>query len=473
MLDLVSSLMRSADGIRQGLVWLVAPALLMTLAACSMAAPTVAETEAASGAGRVEAAQADAGERPGMATSPPPSSWDIATATVSPPVRDTASATQPPSMQDVATATSPPPVRDVATATPEPTRETATPTPTAETGDAQGSAADSPATPPPAAVTVLQLPNVADTVERVRPAVVSLVTEVVLRDRFGMVRRDFGSGTGVIISEDGLVVTNNHVIEGAAKVIVTMDDGSQVEAEMVGADRLSDLAVLRLPGTYDTFLPLSDDVHLRVGEWVIAIGNALALPGGPTVTVGVVSAMGRTIGGSDGTPLYDLIQTDTSINPGNSGGPLINMNGDLVGINTAVLRGGDFGRPHFEGIGFAINMETAIEVSEQLIKDGKVKWAWMGVFLADLTPDIAAQLGLPIREGVIIQDVLQGGPSDKAGISPGDIVMSIDGKEVATVLDLMRMLRQDLEAHQEAEVQLFRNGARDTITMVLGERPGR
>ena len=472
MLGFVSSLMRPAAGMRQRPVWLVVPALLMVLAACSMADPTSAEMGVAA-ADRVEATQPDAGEQRGTATSPPPSFRDVATATASPSVRDISAATQPPSMQDAATATLPPPVRDVATATPEPTRETATPTPVAETGDVEGSAADSPAAPPPAVVTVLQLPNVADTVERVRPAVVSLVTEIVLRDRFGMMRRDFGSGTGVIISEDGLVVTNNHVIEGAAKVIVTMDDGSQVEAEMVGADRLSDLAVLRLPGTYDTFLPLNDDVHLRVGEWVIAIGNALALPGGPTVTVGVVSAMGRTIGGNDGTPLYDLIQTDTSINPGNSGGPLINMNGDLVGINTAVLRGGEFGRPQFEGIGFAINMETAIEVSEQLIKDGKVKWAWMGVFLADLTPDIAAQLGLPIREGVIIQDVLQGGPSDGAGIRPGDIVMSIDGKEVATVLDLMRMLRQDLEAHQEVEVQLFRDGGRDTITMVLGERPAR
>ena len=461
MLGLVASLIRSMGGVRQGLGWLAVPVLLVVLASCSVAAPEAAEIEVADD------------DRADAATSPPPSFRDVATATPEPSTRDVATTTPASSIRDAATATPAPSIRNVATATPEPTRQIATPTPTASPGDTQSNVTDSPAAPPPPAVMVLQLPNVADTVERVRPAVVSLVTEVMLRDRFGMVRRDFGSGTGVIISEDGLVVTNNHVIEGAAKVIVTMDDGSQVEAEMVGADRLSDLAVLRLPGTYDTFLPLNDNAHLRVGEWVIAIGNALALPGGPTVTVGVVSAMGRTIGGSDGTPLYDLIQTDTSINPGNSGGPLINMNGDLVGINTAVLRGGEFGRPHFEGIGFAINMETAIEVSGQLIKDGRVKWAWMGVFLADLTPDIAAQFGLPIREGVIIQSVLQGGPSDKAGISPGDIVMSIDGKEVATVLDLMRMLRQDLEAHQEVEVQLFRNGARDTITMTLGERPGR
>ncbi len=461
MFGLVSSLMRPAGLIRQGPVWLVTLGLLVALAACSMAAPAAETGLGSADASGTEAAQPSSGEPDARVIGQTPQ-----------PENPNPAATVAMGAPDVAT--SPPPsIRDVATATPAPTQDIVTPTPVAGSGDAPGSVTDSPATPPPTAVTVLQLPNVADTVERVRPAVVSLVTEVVLRDRFGMVRRDFGSGTGVIISEDGLVITNNHVIEGAAKIIVTMDDGSQMEAEMVGADRLSDLAILRIPGTYDTFLPLNDDVHLRVGEWVIAIGNALALPGGPTVTVGVVSAMGRTIGGNDGTPLYDLIQTDTSINPGNSGGPLLSLNGDLVGINTAILRGGDFGGPHFEGIGFAINMETTIDVSGQLIKDGKVEWAWMGVFLADLTPDMAAQFGLPIREGVIIQDVLQGGPSDKAGIRPGDIVTSINGKEVATVLDLMRMLRQDLEAHQEVEVQLFRDGGRDTITMVMGERPTR
>jgi S1-C subfamily serine protease len=402
MFGLVSGLMWSAGSIRHGMVRLVVPALLLALAACSVAAPAAETGLGSADASGTEAARVDAEEPEDVVAGESPQ-----------PEISSPAATAAMELPDVAT--SPPSGWDVATATPAPTQDIATPTPVAGPGDAQDRPTDSPATPPSTAVTVLQLPNVADTVERVRPAVVSLVTEVVLRDRFGMVRRDFGSGTGVIISEDGLVITNNHVIEGAAKIIVTMDDGSQMEAEMVGADRLSDLAVLRLPGTYDTFLPLNDDIHLRVGEWVIAIGNALALPGGPTVTVGVVSAMGRTIGGSDGTPLYDLVQTDTSINPGNSGGPLINMNGDLVGISTAVLRGGDFGRPRFEGIGFAINMETAIEVSEQLIKDGKVKWAWMGVFLADLTPDMAAQFGLPIREGVIIQDVLQGGPSDKAG----------------------------------------------------------
>ena len=327
----------------------------------------------------------------------------------------------------------------------------------------------------PSSAPMLQLPNVADTVERVRGAVLSIVAESIVLDRFGNRRSNFGSGTGVIFSRDGLALTNNHVIEGATNIIVTMDDGSQLKAELVGADALADLAVLRIPGTFETFLPLNQDVNLRVGEWVIAIGNALALPGGPTVTVGVVSALGRTIGGSGGSPLYDLIQTDTVINPGNSGGPLISLEGNLVGINTAVLRGGggSGGGPTIEGIGFAINMETAVLVSDQLISDGRVKWAWMGVFLADLIPEMAAQLGLPIRQGVVIQNVLRGGPSDQAGIRPGDIILSMDGNKVATVTDLTRLLRTKFSVGLEIEVALFREGSTETLDLVLGERPRR
>ncbi|MCS5657361.1 MAG: PDZ domain-containing protein, partial [Dehalococcoidia bacterium] len=216
------------------------------------------------------------------------------------------------------------------------------------------------------------------------------------------------------------------------------------------------------------------DVQLRVGEWVIAIGNALALPGGPTVTVGVVSALGRTYERSTGSPLYDLIQTDTVINPGNSGGPLISLGGQLVGINTAVLRAGrGGGRLAIEGIGFAINMETAVLVSDQLVKDGRVKWAWMGVFLADLIPEMAAELGLPIREGVGIQDVLPGGPSDQSGIRQGDIILSMGGSKVATITDLTRLLRKEFTAGQDIEVELFREGSTQTLTLTLGERPSR
>ena len=214
------------------------------------------------------------------------------------------------------------------------------------------------------------------------------------------------------------MLTNNHVISGSESIVVTLDDGTQLQAEVVGADRPSDMAVLRIPGSEYPFLPLDQNVQLRVGEWVIAIGNALALPGGPTVTVGVVSALGRSIEASSGVTLYDLIQTDTVINPGNSGGPLISLQGSLVGVNTAVQRISPSGTA-VEGIGFAINMETAAPVSQQLVELGRVRWAWMGVILADLTPEIAARAGLPIREGVVIQKHINRRPRRPCGHPAG------------------------------------------------------
>ena len=362
------------------------------------------------------------------------------------------------------------------TPTSTPIAPTATPLPTAakqQTPEATvvptQTPMPSPTPVPPTPVLVLQLPNVADTVEQVRPAVVSIVAEIVTSGFFGP-RSSFGSGTGIIFNPQGLVLTNNHVIAGSDNIVVTLDDGTQLEAEVVGSDLLSDLAVLRIPADDYPFLPVDPDVQLRVGEWVIAIGNALALPGGPTVTVGVVSALGRTIESSPGVTLYDLIQTDTVINPGNSGGPLINLQGSLIGVNTAVQRLSPSGTT-VEGIGFAINTETAALVSEQLVELGRVRWAWMGVILADLIPEVAAEVGLPIREGVVIQNTVIDSPADRAGIRPGDIVLSMDGKKVATVSDLIRLLKQEFRAGQEIDVELFRDGVISTVRMELGERP--
>ena len=323
---------------------------------------------------------------------------------------------------------------------------------------------------------MLQLPNIADTVEQARPAVVSIVAKTISLDSFGRHTQGFGTGTGVIFDESGLVLTNNHVIEGGVEIIITLDDGTQVRSEIIGSDRLSDLAVLKLPnGSYPS-LPLNENEDLRAGDWVIAIGNALALPGGPTVTVGVVSALRRSIEASPGITLYDLIQTDTSINPGNSGGPLIDLSGNLIGINTAVLRGSSRSDGVVvEGIGFAINIETARQVASQLVELGHVRWAWMGVFLADLVPEVAARYGLPIREGVIIQNVVIDGPSDQAGIKPGDIVVNIDGHDIATVSNLTRLLKTEFSAGQELVVEIFRivegEGFREMLTLKLGERP--
>ena len=322
-------------------------------------------------------------------------------------------------------------------------------------------------------IQMLQLPNIADTVEQVRTSVVSIVAQIITQDQFGRRGSSFGSGTGVIFDESGLVLTNNHVIENGIQVILTLDDGTQVEAEIVGADRLSDLAVLRLPGNDYPALPITQNGSLRAGDWVIAIGNALALPGGPTVTVGVVSALGRAIEASPGITLYELIQTDTSINPGNSGGPLIDLKGNLVGINTAVLRGSS--GVAVEGIGFAINMETAQQVSDQLVELGHVRWAWMGIFLADLIPEVAAEVGLPIREGVIIRDTVLNGPSHLSGMVPGDILVNIAGHDIATISDLTRLLKQEFSAGQTVEVEIFRVvdgvGSREMLNLVLGERP--
>jgi S1-C subfamily serine protease len=322
-------------------------------------------------------------------------------------------------------------------------------------------------------IPMLQFPNIADTVERVRPAVVSIVSQSLVQDRFGRVQSSFGSGTGVIFDESGLVLTNNHVIENGVQIIVTQDDGTQVEAEIIGADRLSDLAVLQLPGDGYPSLPLRENGSLRAGDWVIAIGNALALPGGPTVTVGVVSALGRSIEASPGITLYELIQTDTSINPGNSGGPLIDLNGNLIGINTAVLRGSS--GVAVEGIGFAINIETAQQVAEQLVELGHVRWAWMGVYLADLIPEVAAEVGLPIREGVIIRDTVLDGPSHQAGMIPGDILVNVAGHDIATISDLTRLLKQEFSAGQSVEVEVYRVtdgvGDRTMLNLELGERP--
>jgi len=210
---------------------------------------------------------------------------------------------------------------------------------------------------------------------------------------------------------------------------------------------------------------------LRPGEWVIAIGNALALPGGPTVTVGVVSALGRSRDAIGGTTLNDLVQTDTVINPGNSGGPLISLKGELVGINTAVLRGGNRGSTPIEGISFAINMATVSQVSAQLIEIGHVRWAYMGLNLDDLTPEIAARASLPIREGVVVLGVRADGPSARAGLRRGDIILSMDGRKVGTVIDLLRLLRQEFQSGQEIEVEIFRNGSNLTLPLVLGETP--
>ena len=315
-----------------------------------------------------------------------------------------------------------------------------------------------------------QQPNVPDTVERVRPAVVSVLAHVVTTNSFNKDTRST-TGTGTIITRDGLVLTNNHVIENSKNVSITLDDRTLLDAQVVGADRLSDLAVLRLPHGNYPFLPLRNNVQTRPGQWVIAIGNALALPGGPTVTVGVISALGRSREAIGGTTLNDLIQTDTVMNSGNSGGPLINLNGEIVGVNTAVLRSKP-GQPiPVEGIGFAVNMETAVLVTRQLINQGRVHWAYMGVGLGDLSQEAASSAGLTSRKGALVSAVSPGSPADRAGVIKGDIILSLQGNPTNTAADVLRLLRQELRAGQTVEIEVQRNRAILNLEIILGERP--
>ena len=307
-------------------------------------------------------------------------------------------------------------------------------------------------------------------VEKVRPTVVSVVTEVLLRDIFGRVFRDTQSGSGVIFDSRGYILTNNHVVDNFSSVTVTLDDGTQFEAEVVGADSLTDLAVLKINGGPFPAVTAGDPSKVRAGDWVIAIGNALALPGGPTVTVGVISALDRVFQVSSNLQLYGLVQTDASINPGNSGGPLLNLRGELVGINTAVARGDQQGRD-VEGIGFAVGMDTAVPVAQQLLDRGQVRWAWLGVGLADLTPERAAQVGVQIREGVLITNLLQGGPAWEGGIRAGDVIVSMGGDKVSTVRDLIRILRQESAVGETVEVNIFRERRERTLKVTLGDRP--
>ncbi len=313
-----------------------------------------------------------------------------------------------------------------------------------------------------------RFPDVAGVVERVRPAVVSVVTEIMASTFFGP-QLGVQSGTGVIFDPRGYLLTNNHVVQGYDKITVTTDNGLQYQAEVVGTDLLSDLAVLKIDGQEFPFVSPAYPGSVRVGDWVIAIGNALALPGGPSVTVGVVSALDRSYEVHLGLTLYGLIQTDASINPGNSGGPLLNLQGKLVGINTAVARGDDAGRP-IEGIGFAVSMDTAMLVAGQLMASGKVKWAFLGVGVDDLTSSMAANLGIPVRGGVMVATVTPDGPAWMAGLRSGDVIVSFAGERVSTARQLIGMIRES-HVGRQVEVEAFRNEERVTFTVTLGERP--
>jgi serine protease Do len=266
-------------------------------------------------------------------------------------------------------------------------------------------------------------------------------------------------GSGFIIDKSGYIVTNNHVVEGADEIKVILKDETQYDAEIVGLDPVTDIALIKVdPKKSLPTVQLGNSNDLRVGEWVAAIGSPFGLE--YTVTAGIVSAKGRVIGSG---PYDDFIQTDASINPGNSGGPLINMRGEVVGINTMIIAGG-------QGIGFAIPVDQARGIIAQLKKDGEVTRGWLGVTIQDLKGNLADYYGVEGKSGVMVADVVPGDPADKAGIKPKDIITEVNGKKISTSRDLTN-LAAGLSVGDTADVTLLRDGKQETVEVKVGKRP--
>lgn len=274
--------------------------------------------------------------------------------------------------------------------------------------------------------------------------------------------RQQGQGSGFIISSDGLILTNDHVVGEADKVTVQLADGREFQAKIIGTDPRSDVAVIKIDGENLPVLPLAQSEKLDVGEWVMAIGSPFGLT--HTITVGVVSATGRNrLGIAD---FEDFIQTDAAINPGNSGGPLVNMEGKVVGINTAIFsRSGGY-----MGIGFAIPISMAEAIKEQLVTKGKVVRGYLGVRIQELTKELAQSFGLETTQGVLVAEVSQESPAAEAGLQSGDIIVSVNGESMSDVGQLRNTVAM-MTPGTEVPVAIVREGKRQELTVELGELP--
>ncbi len=334
----------------------------------------------------------------------------------------------------------------------------------------------------PAAVEGHPLPTLAPMLQRAMPAVVNIATEgrVAVRNPllddpffqrfFGLPqqrreRRTQGLGSGVIIdAQRGYILTNDHVIEKADLITVTLQDGRQFEATLIGTDPETDVAVIQIKGEKLTALPVADSEKLQVGDFAVAIGNPFGL--GQTVTSGIISALGRSGLGIES--YEDFIQTDASINPGNSGGALVNLNGELIGINTAILgpSGGNI------GIGFAIPINLAHDIMDQLVEYGEVRRGRLGVAVQDLTPELAKVFGLEQQQGAVIAQITPASPAEHAGLKVGDVIVEINGRAVRSGSDIRNVVGL-LRIGSRLNMGVIRKGQRHSITAVIAESQSR
>ncbi|MGA7672913.1 MAG: trypsin-like peptidase domain-containing protein [Nitrolancea sp.] len=313
-------------------------------------------------------------------------------------------------------------------------------------------------------------------VQEVKPAVVQITNMQAAPSAYNQPTVPAGVGSGFIFDDQGHILTNNHVVTGAQQLRVSLPDGRSFDAKVVGTDPQTDLAVVQVSANNLPVANIGDSNALKVGDWTVAIGNALALKGGPTVTAGVVSALGRTVqepaeGNSNtaGPFLFNVIQTDAAINPGNSGGPLVNLNGQVIGINTLVA-GSAGPNQQAQGIGFAISIDTAMPIAQQLINNGSVAHAYIGISYVPLNPAIAAQLNVDQTTGVVVMQVAQGSPAEQAGLQQHDIITKIDGNALDSDSALAQSI-QDKEPGDTITLTVLRSGSTQQIKVTLGTMP--
>lgn len=268
-------------------------------------------------------------------------------------------------------------------------------------------------------------------------------------------------GSGFIISADGYIMTNAHVVAAADEITVTLNDKREFKAKVIGSDKRTDVALIKIEATGLAKVAFGDTTKVRVGDWVLAIGSPFGFDN--SVTAGIVSAKGRSLPQENYVP---FIQTDVAINPGNSGGPLYNLNGEVIGINSQIYSrtGG------FMGLSFAIPIDVAMDVSNQLRTGGKVTRGWLGVVIQEVTKELADSFGLPKAQGALVANVEKGGPAEKAGLEPSDIILKFDNKDVKTSTDLPRLVGA-VKPGSKASLQIWRKGATKEITVAIGEIP--
>ncbi len=346
---------------------------------------------------------------------------------------------------------------------------------TASTSPAPSSSSSSTA-PAPVATGDFQ-EAIRQVVQRVKPAVVQITSQ---QSQPGQFNEPFtvpsGVGSGIIYDNQGHILTNDHVIDGAQQFLVTLPDGRTFkDAKLIGSDPQTDLAVIQISGDNLPVAELGDSDQLQVGDWVVAIGNALGLPGGPTVTQGVVSALDRTAQepgderGSSGPYLFGVIQTDAPINPGNSGGPLANLAGQVIGINTLVAGQAEPG-VQAQGIGFAISMATAKPIADELVANGKVVHPYMGIGYVPLNPGSAAQMSVSNEHGALVQRVEPNSPASQAGVQTRDVITEIDGQALTDESALPKTVNSH-KPGDKITLTVIRDGKSMQIPLTLGEMP--